>query len=355
MRSLSGARVWLTGASSGIGEALVPPLLRRGARVAVSARRAERLEALTRMWRANGGEVLVVPLDATDRPAVLAAARRIEEAWGGIDVAIFNAGTHTPSTSDGFDSAQFVDTMTLNYFGVIYGIEAVLPAMLARGSGHIVGVASLAGYRALPRAPAYGASKAALILALDSIRFDLEPRGITVTTVNPGFVKTPLTDKNTFKMPFLMDVEDAAAIMVRDIERQKRESHFPVPFSWMLKLLRILPFPLYRLLILRGTRGQQRARRSVIGDLSTVRSLRSAVVSLQAAGRLSTVDRSRRPQTERRVPRRSPGACRRLPIRMPPADRCFRMVLVMNEMRAATRAGVRGGARRRRHEMAEIR
>jgi short-subunit dehydrogenase len=267
MRSLSGARVWLTGASSGIGEALVPPLLRRGARVAVSARRAERLEALAQRWRANGGEVLVVPLDATDRPAVLAAARRIEEAWGGIDVAIFNAGTHTPSTSDGFDSAQFVDTMTLNYFGVIYGIEAVLPAMLARGSGHIVGVASLAGYRALPRAPAYGASKAALILALDSIRFDLEPRGITVTTVNPGFVKTPLTDKNTFKMPFLMDVEDAAAIMVRDIERQKRESHFPVPFSWMLKLLRILPFPLYRLLILRGTRGQQRARRSVIGDL----------------------------------------------------------------------------------------
>ena len=265
--SLSGARVWLTGASSGIGEALVPVLLARGARVAVSARRAERLEELARTWRAGGKDVLVVPLDATDCPAVLAAARRIEDAWGGIDVAIFNAGTHTPNTVAGFDSAQFVDTMTLNYFGVIYGIEAVLPGMLARQAGHIVGVASLAGYRALPRAPAYGASKAALILALDSIRFDLEPRGIKVTVVNPGFVKTPLTDKNTFKMPFLMRVEDAAAIMVRDIERQKRESHFPFVFSWMLKLLRILPFPVYQWLILRGTRGQQRARRPVTGGL----------------------------------------------------------------------------------------
>jgi short-subunit dehydrogenase len=262
---LKGSRVWLTGASSGIGEALVGPLLARGARVAVSARRADRLEALAAGWRAHG-DVLVVPVDVTDRDAVVAAAREIETAWGGIDIAIFNAGSHTPSSGTGFSAQHFVDITTLNYFGVLYGLEAVLPGMLARKRGQIVGVASLAGYRALPTAAAYGASKSALNHALDALRFDLEPRGITVTVVNPGFVKTPLTDRNTFAMPFLMPVEKAVTVMIRDIEAGKRESTFPFPFAWILKTLRILPYPLYAWIIRQGTRGQQRTRRSVLGD-----------------------------------------------------------------------------------------
>lgn len=260
---LKDARVWLTGASSGIGEALVPVLAGRGARVAVSARRGDRLEQLAAGWRRDGAEILVVPLDVTDRPAVLAAARRIEEAWGGIDLAILNAGTHTPSSGHGFDTSQFVDVTTLNYFGALYGIEAVLPGMLRRGHGHIAGVASVAGYRALPTAAAYGASKAALILALESLRFDLEPRGIRVTVVNPGFVKTPLTDRNRFSMPFIIPADRAAELIVRGLERDKKEIHFPAVFSWLLKFLRVLPYPVYERIIVRATMGQRKARGSV--------------------------------------------------------------------------------------------
>jgi short-subunit dehydrogenase len=126
-------------------------------------------------------------------------------------------------------------------------------------------VASLAGYRAVPTAAAYGASKAALIHALESIRFDLEPRGVKVTVINPGFIRTPLTDRNRFRMPFLMDVERAAAIIVDGLERNRKEIHFPRVFSSMLKLARVLPFPLYERIIRRATSGQRRARGSIAG------------------------------------------------------------------------------------------
>jgi short-subunit dehydrogenase len=257
------ARVWVTGASSGIGAALVPALARRGARVAVTARRAELLESLATSWRRDGADVLVAPVDVTDRPGVIAAGRRIEETWGGVDLAVLNAGAHKAPSGTGFDTSQFVDVMTLNYFGVLYGVEAVLPGMLQRGRGHIAGVASLAGYRGLPTAAAYGASKAALIHALESIRFDLAPRGINVTIINPGFIRTPLTDKNRFHMPFLMDVDRAAAIIVAGLERDRKEVHFPRVFSSMLKLARVLPFPLYEQIVKRATAGQQRARGSI--------------------------------------------------------------------------------------------
>jgi short-subunit dehydrogenase len=264
--TFKGKRVWVTGASSGIGEALVPALARRGARVALSARRADRLEQVAAGVRADAAGLLVVPLDVTDRRAVLEGARQIEGTWGGIDVAIFNAGAHRRGPPGQFDSGSFVETMALNYFSVIYGIEAVLPGMLARRAGHLVSVASLAGYRGTPTAAAYGASKAALIVAMDSLRFDLEPRGIRVTVVNPGYVKTALTDSNQFRMPFLMPAERAAAVMLRDIEREKNESHFPFLLSWPMKLLRILPYPVYERVIARATRGQQRARGSLGGN-----------------------------------------------------------------------------------------
>jgi NADP-dependent 3-hydroxy acid dehydrogenase YdfG len=256
--------VWVTGASSGIGAALVAPLAARGARVAVSARRGDLLETLADGWRSAGADIVVAPLDVTDRDAVIAAVRRIEQTWGGIDLAILNAGTHKTPVGRGFDTTQFVDVMTLNYFGVLYGIEAVLPGMLARGRGHIAGMASLAGYRAVPTAAAYGASKAALIHALESLRFDLEPKGIQVTVINPGFVRTPLTDRNRFRMPFLMDVDRAAAIIVSGLECDRKEIHFPRVFSAILKVARVLPFPLYERLVKRATAGQRRARGSVV-------------------------------------------------------------------------------------------
>jgi NADP-dependent 3-hydroxy acid dehydrogenase YdfG len=246
---LRGARIWLTGASSGIGEALVPELVARGARVAISARRGEALAAIAA--RAPGGEVVALPVDVTDRSAVAEAAARLESLWGGIDLAIFNAGTHQPVSGTALDPDDFVRLMQVNYLSVIYGMHAVLPGMLTRGRGHIAGVASLAGYRALPTAAAYGASKAALILALDALRFDLAPRGIDVTVINPGFVRTPLTDRNTFHMPMRIDADAAARLIARGLERRAREIHFPARFSWLMKTLRVLPYPVYQALVAR--------------------------------------------------------------------------------------------------------
>jgi NAD(P)-dependent dehydrogenase (short-subunit alcohol dehydrogenase family) len=162
------------------------------------------------------------PCDVTDLAAVKECAAGIEGTHGPIDIVIANAGTYVASgPHESFDSAEYESIMRLNYGGMIHTIESVLPAMLERKRGHIVGVSSLVGYRGLPRAAAYGASKAAAINFLESLRFHTAPRGVPVTIVNPGFVKTPLTDKNDFEMPFLVPAEEAARIICRGIEKQK--------------------------------------------------------------------------------------------------------------------------------------
>jgi NADP-dependent 3-hydroxy acid dehydrogenase YdfG len=263
---LQGSVVWVTGASSGIGEALLAPLVARGARVAISARRADTLETLASAWRARGADVRAFPLDVTDRAATAAVVKDIERAFGHIDVAVLNAGNHVHGKAWPFDAQQYLDNMTVNFAGMVHGIEALLPGMLARGRGHIAGMSSLAGLRALPTAGAYGASKSAASLMLDAIRFDLEPRGITVTNITPGFVKTPLTDRNKFRMPFLMDVERAAAIVVDGLERGLSEIHFPKPFSWIVKTLRVMPYPMYQWIISRATRDRQRAQGKSVGS-----------------------------------------------------------------------------------------
>ena len=183
-----------------------------------------------------------MPADVTDRAAVAAAARRVESQWGGIDLAIFNAGgaidaSQSVNRSPQFAAHDYTETMALNYFSVVYGIDAVLPGMLARGSGHIAAVASLGGYRPSAVALPYSASKAAVIHLTEGLRLKVESRGIAVTVVNPGFVRTPLTARNTFKMPFLVEVDDAAERIVRGLERRKHEIHFPAPLSWTVKLL----------------------------------------------------------------------------------------------------------------------
>ena len=246
---LDGACVWLTGASSGIGEALVGPLVEAGAHLALTARRADRLEAIAASARRPDRRLVVFPADVNDRHAVHEAACGAEAALGRIDLAIFNAGIGRRLTVDGFDADDFVAVMTTNVFAVVYGIEAILPGMLARRSGRIAAVASLAGYRALPAAGGYSTSKAALINLLDCLRFDLAPRGIGVTTINPGFVRTPLTAPNTYAMPFLMDVGPAADRILRGLERDRNEIHFPKPLSWFLKLMRVLPYPVYERII----------------------------------------------------------------------------------------------------------
>ena len=263
--SLDGARVWITGASSGIGEAIIAPLVARKARVAISARRAGRLTEIAGAWQARGADVRAFPLDVLDLAAVRRTVAEIEQVFGGIDLAILNAGSHVPGENRIFDGQQFADNMALNYLGMVYGIDAVLPGMLSRGRGHIAGVASAAGFRAVPAAAAYGASKAAVIHMLDSIRFELEPRGIAVTVVNPGFVKTPLTDRNRYPMPFLMPVDRAAEALIRGLEAGRREVHFPRIFTLTLKFLRILPYPIYHWIIWRATSGRRLAKDATLG------------------------------------------------------------------------------------------
>jgi short-subunit dehydrogenase len=243
--NLDNARVWLTGASSGIGEALVPQLIHAGARVALTARRADRLEAIAAAHARPDRPVLVLPADVTDRHATRQAATKIEEAWGGVDLALLNAGAGKGVSIRDFSADPFRFAMEVNFFGVLHGIEAVLPGMLQRRAGHIAGVASLAGYRSGPGLAGYGTSKAALIHALDSLRYGLEPLGIAVTVINPGFVRTPMTAVNDYWMPALIEPDKAARIILRGLIRGKKEIHFPARLSWMLKTMRVLPYPLY--------------------------------------------------------------------------------------------------------------
>lgn len=249
MAELKGKIVWLTGASSGIGEALAYELALRGAIVALSARNREALEKLSAELIRNGSRAIAVPCDVCDVEETKQAARTTREKLGEIDIVIANAGTHIFTVPEQFDSAEYLSLMDLNYGGLLRTIEAIIPQMLARKSGHIVGVASMSGYRALPMTAAYGASKAAAIHFLESVRFHFEKQNVAVSVVNPGFVKTPLTDKNNFRMPFLIDAATAARIICDGIEQKKRVISFPFPFTWIMRTAQFLPYPLYRIIV----------------------------------------------------------------------------------------------------------
>lgn len=177
---LGGSRIWITGASSGIGEALAAELAARGARVAISARRAELLEQ-----QAQRHGMVPVPLDVSDRAAVLAAAATVRDELGGIDIAILNAAAYGRMDVTAWDPDVFRRHVDVNLMGMVYGIEAVLPDMRRARAGSIVGMASVAGYRGFPSSQAYGPTKAAQINLLESLRIDLLPLGIAVTTVCP--------------------------------------------------------------------------------------------------------------------------------------------------------------------------
>jgi short-subunit dehydrogenase len=250
MKQLHDKIIWITGASSGIGEALAYGLAQHGARLVLTARRKEKLQQIAdNILQQHKLTTLILPADVTDLDALESAAQEMQAAVGLPDIVIANAGSHIFSKPLQFNAREYRAIMDLNFGGMLNTFHVVLPAMLDRGSGHLVGMASLAGYRGLPRAAAYGASKAAMIHFLESIYFHLEPKNITVSTVNPGFVKTPLTDKNDFQMPFLMSPEAAARTIIEGIRREKRVIAFPFLFSSILALLRIIPFPIYKFLV----------------------------------------------------------------------------------------------------------
>jgi len=239
---------WVTGASSGIGEALSLGLARAGWTVAASARRADRLAALAGRPEA-AGRIHPFPVDVTDEPGVRAAVAAIEDRLGPIEAAVLNAGDYTPMPARELDTALCRHLMEVNYLGVVHGVGAVLPRQLARRAGRILINASVAGYRGLPRAAPYGASKAALINLAESLRAELQGSGVCIRVINPGFVRTPLTDKNDFAMPALLDPQAAADEILRAFEDDRFEITFPRRFTFFMKLLRCLPYRWYFALV----------------------------------------------------------------------------------------------------------
>ena len=249
---LAGQRVWVTGASKGIGRALATELARGGCRVAASARDLDQLDRLA----AEQQGVVPVAVDVTDRDAVLAAAARVERELGGIDVAVLNAGYWRQMDVAAWDTDSFRRHVDTNLMGMVHGVEAVLPGMRRRQAGVIVGVASLAGVRGLPRSEAYGATKAAQINLLESLRLDLQPLGIRVQTVCPGFVRTGLTADNAFRMPFMIEPDEAARRIVRGIKRESAEIAFPLPMAVGMRLARAVPAGAYAAVWRRWARTQ---------------------------------------------------------------------------------------------------
>lgn len=247
----NGKRVWLIGASTGIGAALARELAGRGARLAVSARNADALNAL--VLGLLGTRHCALPLDVTDPDAVAGAAATLQNDWNGVDAVVIGAAAYAPMRAFSLDLEAARRTMRVNVDGAFNCLAAIVPEMLKNGRGHIVVVASVAGYRGLPQAIAYGASKAALINLTETLHIDLAPRGIKIQLVNPGFVRTPLTAANTFRMPALMEPEDAARCIADGMESSAFEIHFPKRFTIFLKLMRLLPYRLYFPLIRRIT------------------------------------------------------------------------------------------------------
>ena len=245
-------RVWITGASSGIGEAVALEMAKLGAKVAISARNEAALNKVAA--RIGKHNALVIPIDVTDKTQNQQAVKRIEQQWGGLDIALFNAGTAEYIDIKNFDSAIFERTITTNFLSMVYGIEAVLPSLRNSTTAQLGGMSSTVSFAGVPRAEAYGASKAAIRNMLQALRIHLVQENIDVFTVCPGFVRTPLTDKNDFPMPMRVEVDDAAKIIVNGIAKKKAEIHFPKVFSWTYKLLSYLPSGLYTRLMLNTVR-----------------------------------------------------------------------------------------------------
>ena len=244
----AGKRVWLIGASTGIGRATASALHAHGALVHVSARDAAALQSFV----ADHAGAFAWPLDVMDQSQVRTTAQAILEA-GPLDLVVYAAGHYRAVSATAFDLREMVQHQAVNYVGALGVLDAVLPGMLKAGSGHISLLGSVAGFRGLPRSLAYGPTKAALIHLAEVLYLDLHPRGLGVSIVNPGFVDTPLTAQNTFPMPALMTPPQAAQRMLAGWQRGHFEIHFPYRFTWPMKLLSLLPFRMYQALVRRGT------------------------------------------------------------------------------------------------------
>ena len=235
----------ITGASSGLGAALAPLMAADGDTVILTARRRENLEEVAESIRKRGGVAVPVALDVDDPAAVAAVLAELARTHGPVDTLVANAGIGGETNAVGWRTADLQRIFQTNLMGVSHCIEAVLPAMIERKRGHLVAVASLAGYGGLPGSGAYAASKAAVISLMASLRIELRHHNVAVTTLCPGFVKTPMTDKNAHSMPFLMELDVAARLMHRAIRRQRRHYAFPWQLATFARIGRLLPHRTY--------------------------------------------------------------------------------------------------------------
>ncbi|QDY99675.1 SDR family NAD(P)-dependent oxidoreductase [Nitratireductor mangrovi] len=244
---------WVTGASTGIGRALALELARKGYVVAATARREALLTELAREAEGLAGRILPCPADVTDSAAMAGRVEQIERDHGPLALAIFNAGDYFPTRGEALSTEEFIATYQVNLFGVVHGLVPAVERMKAHGRGHVAVIGSASAYGGLPRAAAYGASKAALNNMAAALKFDFDLLNIRIQVFNPGFVDTPLTKTNRFAMPALMTPEAAAKRMLAGLETGGFEISFPRRFTWAIKLVNILPYPAYFALVKRFT------------------------------------------------------------------------------------------------------
>ena len=242
----NGKVIFLTGASSGIGEGLAVALAKRGAVLGLAARRKEMLDELAERCKSAGGTARVFALDVTDEEAVFRAADDLRSEFGHIDIMIANAGiggndeetrSYTPQAVK-----KVIDT---NLLGAVNAVHAVVPQMVERGAGQIVAISSLAGFRGLPKSAAYSASKAGMTAFFESVRLDVKHKGVDVTIIQPGFIKTPLTSGRANKMPFLMELHDAIPLFIKAIEKKKRFAAFPWQLATIVRAGKFMPSWMY--------------------------------------------------------------------------------------------------------------
>ena len=237
--------VLITGASSGIGRGLAIALGTRGAKLGLVARRAETLGELVAEIETLGGKALASPADVQSENSMRAAADKLRAEFGPVDVLIANAGIGPTRDAAKFNAEEVANVMNVNVIGASNSVAAVLPEMIARGQGQLVAISSLAAYRGVPKSAAYCASKAAVSSFFESLRLDLEPRGVDVTIIHPGFIKTPLTAGRGAPMPFLMELDDAVNKMVRAIERRRKRYSFPWQLATIVRAGMIMPIWMY--------------------------------------------------------------------------------------------------------------
>lgn len=235
----------ITGASSGIGGALAIELAQHGAKLGLVARRADALTEIADRAAGFGSQALVLSADVRDAASLQRATERLASELGPADILIANAGIGPTRDAVGIDAAEVSEVINVNVVGAVNSVAAVLPQMLARGQGHLVAISSLAAYRGLPKSAAYCASKAALSAFFESLRLDLELKGIAVTIIHPGFIKTPLTAGREAQMPFLMELDDAVQKIVRAIEKRKKSYAFPWQLATIVRAGMIMPIWMY--------------------------------------------------------------------------------------------------------------